>query len=505
MPGVFPEVENGAVIVRGLDGVCTGTLEAPNAYCPPATFTSTCAITALSEDCVSRIKPSQINALVSEILCLANMLTPEGSWDCASNCNLAAAFEAWQTQFVADFVIPVDDITIEGGTNSLDPIRLIPEGAAASVVSTLASRGELLDWISTDPTNILTFDAQNRILASASSVVADICADTTRMNLAACLLLPAPDNLLDYYAPTGQLYVSPSQVATGVCADPTAPGILAACLRSTDASNGITIGTDGKLFALSDTSLSPDFVQGGILSLNAGTPLTALDIAPFKQKAGALVAILNATITKNINGTWVPGTGGGLANGVKAAATTYFVYGLRKISDGSGDVVFSTSPTVAGVVTTLLAGYTVMEKIGVFRTDPSTINIVPFVMHGDEYTLCPPINDFVNVAVSTTAALIVLAVPAGTGIAVKANLRFMYTSGATTAGYLIHEVAQGNLVAGGGNAGSNAGTIQTGGGFAVGADEIWTNNTGQVRHVAGASGSVNIWLDGYTFPCKRIP
>src|SRR5687767_6343693 len=129
MPSIFPSIEGGAIVVRTAEGVCTDPPGVLNAYCPPITFETSCVITALPEDCTARILPSQINALASEILCLAATLTPEGAWDCDSTCNLATAFEAW---FEANAPV-ADGITIGGdGTEAL-PFTLIPLGAVNSI------------------------------------------------------------------------------------------------------------------------------------------------------------------------------------------------------------------------------------------------------------------------------------------------------------------------------------------------------------------------------------
>lgn len=247
--------------------------------------------------------------------------------------------------------------------------------------------------------------------------------------------------------------------------------------------------------------IGPDFVEGGIVLPNGATPLTHLDIAAFKVKALSKLAISVGTLTKNINGTWVAGNGGGLDTGTKAANTTYFVYALRKQSDGSGEAVLSTSATVGGVNTSLLTGYDVLAPIGVALTDGSS-NIREFIMNSkDEYTFTTPVREVTNAAISTTSALLALTVP--NGVKVKANLRFMFSSGATTNSALFHDPAQGTLVAGGNDAGGNVGTIQVASGFAVGSDEIWTNTSMQIRRVSGASGTMWVWTDGFTFPCKR--
>ncbi|MBX4941183.1 hypothetical protein [Rhizobium binae] len=248
--------------------------------------------------------------------------------------------------------------------------------------------------------------------------------------------------------------------------------------------------------------LGPDFVEGGIVLPNGSTPLTHLDIAAFKVKALSKVAISAGTITKNINGTWVAGNNGGLDTGTKAANATYFIYALRKQSDGTGEVVLSTSATVAGVNTSLLSGYDVLAPIGVALTDGSS-NIREFTMNSsDEYTFTSPAKDAVNATTSTTSTLLALTVP--NGVKVKARLRSQFSSSSTTSSVLLHDSAQGTLVAGIGNDGANVGTIQVASGFAVGSQNIWTNTSKQIRHVAGATGGLWVWTDGFYFPCKRI-
>ncbi|MGO6684178.1 hypothetical protein [Rhizobium leguminosarum] len=248
--------------------------------------------------------------------------------------------------------------------------------------------------------------------------------------------------------------------------------------------------------------LGPDFVQGGIALPNGSTPLTHLDIAAFSVKALSKFTSSAGTLTKNINGTWVAGNGGGLDTGTKAANATYFVYALRKQSDGTGEVVLSTSATVGGVNLSLLTGYDVLAPIGVALTDGSS-NIREFIMNSrDEYTYTSPVKDAVSAAISTTSALLAITVP--NGVKVKAKLRIQFSSSATTNAALIHDPAQGTLIAGIGNDGGVAGAIQVASNYAIGSSDIWTNTSKQVRQVAGAAGNLWVWTDGFHFPCKRI-
>ena len=99
MTNVFPDSNNGGVAVRNPDGTPTPVTNVPNGYVPLPAFTTNCQMMYLQDDCYSRVAPAQINAIVSELICFAEGLTPDGEWDCSSLCNLRTAFEA----FIADF------------------------------------------------------------------------------------------------------------------------------------------------------------------------------------------------------------------------------------------------------------------------------------------------------------------------------------------------------------------------------------------------------------------
>ncbi|QIG75016.1 hypothetical protein EVC14_018 [Rhizobium phage RHph_I3_18] len=271
--------------------------------------------------------------------------------------------------------------------------------------------------------------------------------------------------------------------------------------------NGVTttIYCDGSAFRTNLGQNRPllDIVQGVELSNNSGNPTTHVDFAAGTVVKGPLIVRNLAAFTKRINATFSAGSGnGGLDTGAVGASGTYFAYALRKDSDRTFDVVFSASATSAGVTTTLLTGYTIIKQIGVVLTDASSL-IRQFIMYArDEYTFVTPIKDAVSAAISSTSALLSLTVP--NGVKSKAKLRFQYQSTATTASALISDPAQGVLAAGIGNDGGNIGTVQVASGFSVGTGDIWTNTSKQVRYVAGASGNLWVWTDGFHFPCGRV-
>ncbi|MBY2917482.1 hypothetical protein [Rhizobium leguminosarum] len=261
-----------------------------------------------------------------------------------------------------------------------------------------------------------------------------------------------------------------------------------------------------KLFARiaskADSAAVGDFAVGLTLSNNSGSPNTHIDFSAGSARLGSSFVSNPSSITKRTNGTFAAGTGaGGLDTGSVAANATYFAYALRKDDDLTFDIVLSTSATIAGVNTALLTGYTIVKCIGVLLTDASS-NIRPFVLYPrDEYTFVTPARDAINAAISTTSTLLALTVP--NGVKVKAKLRFEFTSTATTNAVLIHDPAQGILVAGISGDGGNVGAVQVASGFAVGTQDVWTNTSKQVRQVAGAVGNIWVWADGFYFPCGR--
>lgn len=93
--GIFPEDIAGGLIYRDSSGNPTNPPNVQNAYPPAPAFLSTCELTALPADCTARIEPRQINAIVSELVSLAECMDPDGTWDCNSLQNLCVAFTAY--------------------------------------------------------------------------------------------------------------------------------------------------------------------------------------------------------------------------------------------------------------------------------------------------------------------------------------------------------------------------------------------------------------------------
>ena len=105
---IFPNEPAGGLEIRDGAGAPTFPPAVENAYVPDPAFASTCPLTALPSDCTARIEPRQINAMVSEMVALAECWDPDGPWDCASLQNLCAAFRIW-ADTITSFITVADD------------------------------------------------------------------------------------------------------------------------------------------------------------------------------------------------------------------------------------------------------------------------------------------------------------------------------------------------------------------------------------------------------------
>lgn len=176
---------------------------------------------------------------------------------------------------------------------------------------------------------------------------------------------------------------------------------------------------DGTGFILLDplpsTPVLPyNYFSGFVLANNVTAPTTTLDVAPGAARdttdtvnlklSGTLRGILQAA------GGWAAGDNQNkLDTGVKAINAWYHVFVIRKISDGTADILYSLSPTAP----TLPAGYAGFKRISSIRTDASG-GIIPFFNVGRSFTWLTPILDLT--ASVKVAALYTLSVPTGVNV-----------------------------------------------------------------------------------------
>jgi hypothetical protein len=151
MPGIFPDTVNGGIVIRDGAGVCLAPSGVPSAYCPPASFTSSCQLTALPSDCTARISAAQINAIVSEIVRFAYVLNPDGNWNCATLTNLSDFFAAWSAENKI-----VDNNTIVGAGTTASPWTVSAVAMAAALGLGSAAYTNATDYLRLNVAQILT-------------------------------------------------------------------------------------------------------------------------------------------------------------------------------------------------------------------------------------------------------------------------------------------------------------------------------------------------------------
>jgi hypothetical protein len=122
---IFPDqVTGGGVIYRDIDGNPVPVLDVQNAYSPPPAYLINCPATALPANCEARIEPKQINAIVSEMLALAECFDADGPWDCTTINNMCRAFNVWAAAHDPSLFVEIAGDTMTGPLIlSRDPVE----------------------------------------------------------------------------------------------------------------------------------------------------------------------------------------------------------------------------------------------------------------------------------------------------------------------------------------------------------------------------------------------
>lgn len=144
-----------------------------------------------------------------------------------------------------------------------------------------------------------------------------------------------------------------------------------------------------------------------------------------RDSTNAYTLTLASALTKQIDAAWAAGTNaGGLDTGSVANSTFYYIFLIRKDSDGSIDALFSASATAP----TMPEGYTYFRRIGALVTDGSA-NIRNGAWNGDTFTYNTKINDRASAALANTNRTVgTLSVPPNTTALLV--LQFQTASGA---------------------------------------------------------------------------
>ncbi|MBB2840628.1 UNVERIFIED_ORG: hypothetical protein GGE64_004404 [Rhizobium etli] len=123
---------------------------------------------------------------------------------------------------------------------------------------------------------------------------------------------------------------------------------------------------------------------------------TSISVSSGAAFCGSKSFSISSTLTKVFTSTFVAGNNGGvLDTGTIAASKTYFLYAIRRTSDGAGDVVASLSSTPSGVTMTSLSGWEVLSgsRVGAVLTNSSS-QIISFKQYGNFVKLTDPISEF---------------------------------------------------------------------------------------------------------------
>lgn len=192
--------------------------------------------------------------------------------------------------------------------------------------------------------------------------------------------------------------------------------------------------------------------------------------------------------TKNLNASWVAGSGNGgrMSAAALAASTTYHLHALSKISDGSFDWGFDVSATAPTIPT----GYTWVGRFWSVYTNTTPTAIIDYNQVGNECYLAGAqwFSSTTTIADALYTLPVTCVCPSGISVAIRVNLGFSANSGGSINGAVFDAASFGfgdvgavGAAAGvGGVAASNTTT-------AVG--KAKTNTSRQLRASVGVSGS----------------
>ncbi|MBX5010901.1 hypothetical protein HJB67_13145 [Rhizobium lentis] len=241
-----------------------------------------------------------------------------------------------------------------------------------------------------------------------------------------------------------------------------------------------------------EATLSRGYLFGGEISNNLTDLTNDLDIAAgVAATDDAAPGMMTwSAVTRQIDVAYGTGNGGRFDSAV--ADGTWHIFACTNGTLVAIGMSQSLNPTSAP---NYPAGYTKYRRLG------SRVRISGawrrVVQRGDRHMLLDPLPQTGNpIATTTTAALLALSgIP--TGIEVDALFEASLTSATVSNGALFSSPLINDTTVGAGNSGSNVGHIQVASQFTAGSLRIRTNTSGQVRHRAGASGSLYIAVHGW--------
>lgn len=148
------------------------------------------------------------------------------------------------------------------------------------------------------------------------------------------------------------------------------------------------------------------YLYGGILSNNGSDATNDIDITAGQTKDSTGAADITwSALTKQLDAAFAAGTNAGMRDTGSIANGTWHIFAIKKDSDGSGDILASTSATAP----TMPSGYTYFRRIGSILRESAAI--VAFKQVGDTFWRAM-VTDYSS-ASARAIALLTLSVPTG--------------------------------------------------------------------------------------------
>lgn len=252
--------------------------------------------------------------------------------------------------------------------------------------------------------------------------------------------------------------------------------------RGITGTGNVTVSTNGDNIEVTTSAATlPVGYKNGLITSNGTDSDHDIDITTgdARDSTDTHDLSLSSAMTKQIDATWAAGTAaGGLFSGTVAADTYYYVYLIRKDSDGTIDAGFDTSTSAANIP----VGYTYYRRIGSVLTDSSS-NILPFTQQGKRFTWRTRVNDYndttpplVGSAVQTTCQ-----VPRVSGVTVTGVIFIQSTGASAVSGYVMN----GNFAA-----------PSTNDNFTTFASAAGTDNRDTARYEIPTDSSGRVWVWG---------
>lgn len=201
---------------------------------------------------------------------------------------------------------------------------------------------------------------------------------------------------------------------------------LTALAALTITAQSLIVGTGADAFSVLASGTTGQVLQTGVSGLSWATPASLpkgflfgcglaynttdrIDLAAGKVRDSTDAAdITVSALTAGILGsTWVAGNTQNKLDTGSPSNTTYFVFVIKKDSDGSSDMLFSASATSP----TMPTGYTYFRRVGAIVRSGG--NIRNFVQDGDWFRWAAPVSDVSGAIAGTTAVTTTLSLPVG--------------------------------------------------------------------------------------------